>query len=234
MPARTTRSWCRRRAAGWRRPTGPRAWSSAQRSMPSAMTASIGCTAAASSSPWSATTATPPTRRQTCSASTPSRSAPCCWRCSTIRWVGRHQDAGLGGDGGGLVAHGAGDLGRTALVHADEGDVGLEPAEQELARRSLEGQRLVGRLGHPLDPRLHHRVEQRVAGGEVAVERARADARLLGDVVERRVVAALAEDHTGHLHDAVAVALGVGSHNLPLLNGDSLRMVDPVTGVILH
>jgi hypothetical protein len=68
----------------------------------------------------------------------------------------------------------------------------------------------------------------------VAVQRARPDPRALGDVVEGRVVATLAEDLTSDLHDAVTVALRVGSHTYPLLNGECLRMVDPVTGVILH
>ena len=42
---------------------------------------------------------------------------------------------------------------------------------------ALVGQRLVGRLVHPVDPALHDRVEQGVAVGEVAVEGAGADAR---------------------------------------------------------
>ena len=110
-------------------------------------------------------------------------------------------------------------------------DVLLEPAEQQVARRPLEGERLLDGLAHAVDPALHDRVEQRVPVREVPVERARADARALGDLVEGGVVPLLAEDRTGDLHDAVVVALRIGTHSrtsallIALLNGDSLRIV---------
>src|SRR6185437_16970311 len=56
-----------------------------------------------------------------------------------------------------------------------------------------------------------------LAGGEVPVERADADAGLAGDRLERRVLAG-GEGMGGHLQQAVAVALRVGAQR-PLSGG---------------
>jgi hypothetical protein len=55
---------------------------------------------------------------------------------------------------------------------------------------------------------------QRLAGGEVAVERARADARERGEVVEADGVVALGERGAGGGDDRVAVAARVGAERL--------------------
>ena len=110
-----------------------------QRSSPSATTSSIGRTASASRSPWSATVATPPTRRQTWMVSTPSRRAPSSRRRSMTRSLACGQDLTLGHDRRVRVAHRRGDLGRAALVQADQRDVRLEPVEQQRRGRSPRG-----------------------------------------------------------------------------------------------
>ena len=156
--------------------------------------------------------ATPPTRRATCSGVTSSRTAPSARNSVEHPPARRLQHLALAADRGGVVAHGARDLGRAALVHADQPDVLLEPVEEPLAGSSLVGESLLGRLLDVVDPRLHDRVDEVVARGEVPVERARSDARLLGDEVEGRVVALLPEDLSSHLDDAVTVALGIGTH----------------------
>jgi hypothetical protein len=88
-------------------------------------------------------------------------------------------------------------------------------------------------LVDPVDPALHDRVEEVLAGREVPVERARPHAGPLGHLVERGVVPLLAEDLPSGLDEAVAVALRVGAHGGPLLErrrktlstGDTLRIV---------
>jgi AcrR family transcriptional regulator len=127
---------------------------------------------------------------------------------------GRLQHLALGADRGALVVERRGDLGRAALVQADQRDVLLEPVEEHVAGRSLLQERLVRGLVHPVDPALHDRVDEVLALREVAVERARADPGPFGDLVERGVVALLAEDHARDLEDAVVVALRVGTHGL--------------------
>jgi hypothetical protein len=124
----------------------------------------------------------------------------------------RLEDLALGDDRRALVAHGAGDLGRPALVHADQPDVGLEPRQQQVAGVALVDEHLVDRVVHPVHPALHDRVHQDVAAREVPVERAGADTRALGHLVERGVIPLLAEDLTGGLDQPVPVALRVGAH----------------------
>ena len=143
------------------------------------------------------------------------------------RSLAPREDLALGADRGVGVAHGGGDLGRAALVHADQPDVLLEPAEQQVARRALEGERLLDGLVDAVDPALHDRVEQRVAVGEVPVERAGADARALGDLVEGGVVALLAEDRSSGLHEAVVVALRVSAHLHSFQNHLAKRRLSP-------
>ena len=71
---------------------------------------------------------------------------------SMTRSLAPGQDLALGEDRGVRVAHRRGDLGRAALVQADQRDVLLEPAEQQVAGEPLVGQRLVGGLVAPGRP----------------------------------------------------------------------------------
>ena len=167
--------------------------------------------------------------------------------------VQRVEDDLVGGhQGGALVVHrragvveGGGELGRGSLVAAHVLDQAVQPRGQRLARPEAGVQDLLGVAVHPVDPVLHHGVDQRVAGREVPVEGAGADARALGDLVQGGVGALLAEQHASGLDDLVEVALGIGTQRLAgrlcwplvdghvrgharatrLLSGDSLRIV---------
>ena len=66
---------------------------------------------------------------------------------------------------------------------------------------------VVGQFDQPLE---EDGLAQRLLGREVAVERPDADARLLGDHVDRHLDALGREDQFGRLEDAGPVALGVG------------------------
>ena len=68
-------------------------------------------------------------------------------------------------------------------------------------------------------------LDQRAAAREVAVERAGADPRPLGDVVERRVDAVLDEHVPCRGHDPLVVAPRVGPHTPPLPSGEILRIL---------
>ena len=124
-----------------------------QRSSPSAMTSSIGRTASSPRSAWSATVATPPTRREIWSASTSSRSALLGPQSLDHPVAGGPQHLALGPDRGVRVVHRGGDLGRPALVQADQPDVLVEPGHQQVARASPRRRAPSRRPARPSRPR---------------------------------------------------------------------------------
>src|SRR5205085_1185161 len=84
------------------------------------------------------------------------------------------------------------------------------PLDERVARAQLRAQ-LFGASAQDVGAVAEHRVEQLVAGGEVAVEGADADAGPACDGVERRIAAALEELDAGRGDDALAVAPRVGA-----------------------
>ncbi len=111
-------------------------------------------------------------------------------------------------------AHGAaGDgihRGNDERFGGDVVDEEQHPGAERFERRQVGGEALLG------GGKLFHFAavdgfDQGVAGGKVAVERARADAGLAGDIVEARGGAVAGEDLLGNLKDALAVALGIGA-----------------------
>ena len=141
---------------------------------------------------------------------------------------GRGQDLALGDDRGVGVAHRAGDLGRPALVQADQRDVRLEPAEQHVARRPSWASALsVASFTRSTQLCMIASSSARGWGSGGRGCPAPTPARL---AISSRDASypLLAEDLTRDLDDAVAVALARRrARHHPLLNGDSLRMVDP-------
>ena len=92
-----------------------------------------------SRSAWSATAATPPTSRHTGRRRRPARSASCLAEPVDDPLAGAPQHLALGADRGVGVAHRRGDLGRAALVQADQRDVLVEPGQQQVAGRRPRG-----------------------------------------------------------------------------------------------
>ena len=107
---------------------------------------------------------------------------------------------GAAGDGvhGGDDEHLAGDV-------VDEEQ---HPGAEGFERRHGGGEALCG-CGELFDFAAVDGFDESVAGGEVAIERAGADAGLAGDVVEAGGAAVAGEDVFGDLKDALAVALRV-------------------------
>ena len=167
--------------------------------------------------------------------------------------VGGHEHLALAVDRGRRVVHRGHHLGGRAVVDADVLDELAEPGGQRVTRRQVGERDLLAVGVDPVGPVAHHRVDQRVAGREVPVERARTHPGALRDLVERALGAALAEHLAGGQHDLVVVALGIGPERprgrlgrrlgrllgrhvrtTPLINGDSLRIVLSRTGGTLR
>src|SRR5690606_143057 len=98
-----------------------------------------------------------------------------------------------------------------AALGGEEALEPLEPAHQRLDRLVLLGEP-GGRIGARVDLVAVHRGDQVRALRVVAVQRAGADTRLLRDVADRGVDAALGEHLRGSGEQRVDVALGVGAH----------------------
>ena len=96
-------------------------------------------------------------------------------------------------------------------------DEAVHPGAQRRVRRQV-GAAVGDGVAEPGELVAVRRLDQRLAGGEVPVERADADAGVLGDRVERDVGAVLGERAHGDLEQPVAVALGVGAQR-PALDG---------------
>ena len=100
------------------------------------------------------------------------------------------------------VAHAA--LGRHVV------DEAVHPGAQGLVGRQV-AQQVVDRVAQPGELVAVRRVDQRLAGGEVAVQRADADAGLLRDRFERDVRTVLGQHADGDLEQPFPVALRVGA-----------------------
>jgi hypothetical protein len=67
-------------------------------------------------------------------------------------------------------------------------------------------------------------VDQRLLGGEAAVEGGRADLRAAGDLAHRHVEAAFREERPGGLEHAVPVVLGVRAQHVRQVVGHGLSL----------
>src|SRR3954470_12805988 len=91
--------------------------------------------------------------------------------------------------------------------------------EAERVPRVRHLERLLGDLAERLDALREQRIDQRLLVGEAPVDRADADARVAGDVVQRDAQPPLGEQLAGGLEDPDPVALGVLAQRL-LRGGD--------------
>ena len=160
------------------------------------------------------------TRRMTWRESTPSRSWPDSPDIVEDAIVGGAEGLALAIDRGRGIVHRGVDLGRGAAVQRDVSEERLEPVVQGLARRQARSNGGFAVGSDPVGPVAHQRVDQVVARREMAIQRAGAHPRALGDLVQGSGGAALGEHLASRRDQLVVVATGVGPHGSRLILGD--------------
>ena len=145
----------------------------------------------------------------TCAIVTSERTAPASWaRCRSGSPAANRAARQLWKSGG-VAFEIVEQLVGQRLLGRHVGDDAVEPAVQGLPRiAAVELRRRVADLGHLVDV---ERLEQRLARGEVAVERADADARAARDLLQRGALAALGEGLARGREHLLVVAARVGA-----------------------
>ena len=96
------------------------------------------------------------------------------------------------------------------VLGAGERYESLEPCRERVGGRSA-GEQRIG-FAELSDLVGVHRRDERLAGGEVAVQGADADTGVLGQGAHRRIRCGVGEELPGALEQSLAVAIGVGPH----------------------